>query len=90
MPPLVKRAFKPFRRFDTSALEIHFGGEVKNFDPNEFLGRREARRTDRVTQLGLFAAKQAMEDSGFQVNQENRYEIGCFNGQRHRWGWFII
>lgn len=67
-------------RFDTSHLENHFGGEVKNFDPNEFLGRREARRTDRVTQLGLYAAKYAFEDSGIEVTDENRYDIGCIMG----------
>ncbi|MBZ0284937.1 MAG: beta-ketoacyl-ACP synthase II [Anaerolineae bacterium] len=67
-------------RFDTSHLENHFGGEVKNFDPNESLGRREARRTDRVTQLGIYAAKQAMEDSGLKVTDENRYDIGCVMG----------
>jgi 3-oxoacyl-[acyl-carrier-protein] synthase II len=75
-----KTGIQTIQRFDTAELEIHFGGEVKDFDPNEFLGRREARRTDRVTQLGLFAARQAMEDSGFQVNEENRYEIGVSMG----------
>ena len=68
------------QRFDTSHLENHFGGEVKNFDPEAFLGRREARRTDRVTQMALYAAKQAVEDSGLQVTDENRYDIACVIG----------
>lgn len=67
-------------RFDTSHLENHFGGEVKNFDPEKFLGRREARRTDRVTQLALVAAQQAVADSGLEITPENRYEIGCVMG----------
>ncbi len=67
-------------RFDTSHLENHFGGEVKGFDPNEYLGRREARRTDRVTQLALYAAEKAMTDSGLQVTDENRYDIACIIG----------
>ncbi len=67
-------------RFDTSHLENHFGGEVKNFDPDEFLGKREARRTDRVTQLGLYAAQKALEDSGLQITPENHYDIGCVMG----------
>ena len=54
-----KTGIRTIQRFDTSQLENHFGGEVKNFDPEEFLGRREARRTDRVTQMALYAAKQA-------------------------------
>lgn len=68
------------QRFDTSHLENHFGGEVKNFDPNEVLGRREARRTDRVTQLGLYAAIQAMEDCGLKITEENHYDVGCSMG----------
>lgn len=67
-------------RFDTSHLENHFGGEVKNFDPNEILGRREARRTDRVTQLGMYAAKQAMDDAGLEITEDNRYDVGCVMG----------
>jgi 3-oxoacyl-[acyl-carrier-protein] synthase II len=67
-------------RFDTSHLENHFGGEVKNFDPEQFLGKRDARRTDRVTQLALVAAQQAVADSGLEITPENRYEIGCVMG----------
>lgn len=66
--------------FDTSGLENHFAGEVRNFSAREFLGRREVRRTDRVTHLGLFAAQQAIEDSGLEVTEENRYEVGCVMG----------
>jgi 3-oxoacyl-[acyl-carrier-protein] synthase II len=71
---------RTIERFDTSHLENHFGGEVKNFDPNEVLGRREARRTDRVTQMGLVAAQQAMADSGLEVTEDNRYDIACVMG----------
>lgn len=67
-------------RIDTSDLAVHFGGEVRNFDPSEFLGRREARRTDRVTQMALYAAKQAMDEAGLEVTPENHYEIGCVVG----------
>ena len=75
-----KTGIGPITLFDTSHLENHFGGEVKNFDPEGFLGKREARRTDRVTQLGLVAAKQALDDSGIEVTEENHYEIGCIMG----------
>lgn len=68
------------KRFDTSHLEIHFGGEVKNFDPEAYLGKREARRTDRVTQLALYAAQQALEDSGLEITPENMYDIACVVG----------
>jgi 3-oxoacyl-[acyl-carrier-protein] synthase II len=75
-----KTGIGPITRFDTSHLENHFGGEVKNFDPEEFLGRREARRTDRVTQLGLFAADQTMKDAGLEISDENRYDVGVVMG----------
>jgi 3-oxoacyl-[acyl-carrier-protein] synthase II len=75
-----KTGIAKIERFDTSHLENHFGGEVKNFDPNEVLGRREARRTDRVTQLGLVAAQQALEDSGLEVTDSNRFNVGVIMG----------
>jgi len=70
----------PITRFDTSHLENHFGGEVKNFDPTEILGRREARRTDRVTQMALYAAQQALDDATLMVTPENAYRIGVVVG----------
>src|SRR4029453_1006088 len=62
-----KTGIRTIERFDTSHLDNHFGGEVRDFDPNEVLGRREARRTDRVTQLGLFAADQTIKDAGLEI-----------------------
>jgi 3-oxoacyl-[acyl-carrier-protein] synthase II len=75
-----KTGIRTIQRFDTSQLENHFGGEVRNFDPEEFLGRREARRTDRVTQLALYAAQQAFADSGLSITDENRYRVGVIVG----------
>jgi beta-ketoacyl-acyl-carrier-protein synthase II len=68
------------QRFDTSNLENHFGGEVKHFDPEQVLGKREARRTDRVTQMAVAAAAQAWEDSGLHVTNDNRYDIAVIVG----------
>ena len=70
----------PITRFDASRLESRFGGEVKNFNPNQYLGRREARRTDRVTQMALYAAEEALQDSQLQITLENRYDIGIAVG----------
>lgn len=75
-----KTGIRTIERFDTSHLENHFGGEVKNFDPDTFLGKREARRTDRVTQMALYAAKQAVDDAGIEITDENRYDIACIVG----------
>lgn len=75
-----KSGVQRIERFDTSHLEIHFGGEVKNFDADAYLGKREARRTDRVTHMALYAAQQALEDSGLIVTDDNRYDIACVVG----------
>lgn len=66
--------------YDRAETENQLAGEVKNFDPDAYVGKRDARRTDRVTQFSLEVARQAMEDSGLQVTDENRYEIGCLIG----------
>lgn len=66
--------------FDSSVIDNHIAGEVRNFDPEIFMGRKEVRRTDRVTQLALEASRQAIEDSGLKVTDDNRYEIGCIIG----------
>src|SRR5258708_9909022 len=67
-------------RFDTSGLEIHFGGEVKNFDPKALFGHRETRRMDRVTQFAMAAAREAITDSGLNMQNEDSYEVGCLIG----------
>ncbi|HET8568559.1 MAG TPA: beta-ketoacyl-ACP synthase II [Candidatus Limnocylindria bacterium] len=51
------------RRFDPSAYESQVAGEVKDFDPGKYMDRKEVRRTDRFTQLGVGAAAQALEDA---------------------------
>jgi 3-oxoacyl-[acyl-carrier-protein] synthase II len=70
----------PITLFDPSELESTFAAEVKNFDPVALLGRREARRMDRFTQLAMAAAAQAMADSGLKVTPENAHRIGCVIG----------
>ncbi len=75
-----RSGIRTIQRFDTSHLENHFGGEVQGFDPELFLGKREARRTDRVTQMALYVAEMAMLDAGIEVTEDNRYDIGCIVG----------
>lgn len=66
--------------YDRSLTQNQLAGEVKNFDPDQLLGRKEARRLDRVTQLTLVAAKEAMENSGLEITPDNQYEVGCIVG----------
>lgn len=70
----------PIERFDTTDLPVTFGGEVRNFDPVEKFGRREARRMDRLTHLAVAASEQAIEDAGLVATEDNCYEIGVLIG----------
>jgi len=67
-------------QYDRSVTQNQIAGEVKNFDASELLGRKEARRLDRVTQLTLVAAEEAMRNSGLQITDENIYHVGCIIG----------
>jgi 3-oxoacyl-[acyl-carrier-protein] synthase II len=77
---LGKSGIAPIERFDTSQLEVRFGGEVKNFDPKTLFGHKEARRMDRVTQLAMAASQQALQDSQLDMSKEDAWEVGCVIG----------
>ncbi len=53
--------------FDANHLTTHIAAEVKGFDPEAILGKKESRRMSRCTQLAMFAARQAIEDSGLDI-----------------------
>ncbi|MGH2560120.1 MAG: beta-ketoacyl-ACP synthase II [Thermomicrobiales bacterium] len=53
----------PITRFDPAAFETTFAGEVRGFDPNVVVGRKEARRMDRFMQFAVGSALQAMEEA---------------------------
>src|SRR5258708_14600067 len=59
------------QRVNTSDLQVHFGGEVKNFDAKALFGHREVRRMDRVTQLAMTAALEAARESGLNMANED-------------------
>ena len=67
-------------QYDRNLTQNQVAGEVKNFDANTIIGRKEARRTDRVTHFTIEAARQAMEDSRLQITEANMYEVGCLIG----------
>jgi 3-oxoacyl-[acyl-carrier-protein] synthase II len=54
----------PIRRIDASALPVSFACEIPDFDPEPYLGYKEARRTDRVAQIGFAAAADALAHAG--------------------------
>lgn len=68
-------------RFDASAFDTQIAGEVHNFHPAPaFPSPKEVRRTDRFTQFGVYAAWQALQDSGADLDKLNRDEIGVIIG----------
>jgi len=67
--------------FDVSAYDCQIAGEVLDLDPTPaFPTPKEIRRTDRYAQFGIYAAHQALLDSGLDLNQANLEEVGAFIG----------
>ena len=66
----------PITLFDPSALNVHFAAEVKGFEPDRYMDPKEARRRDRFEQLGVAAARDAMESSGLEITEANSGRIG--------------
>ena len=50
--------------FDTSDLKVHIAGTIKNFDPTQYVEKKEVRKLDPYTQYAIAAAQQAVDDSG--------------------------
>ncbi|MFW6070418.1 MAG: beta-ketoacyl-ACP synthase II [bacterium] len=72
-----------FGPFTLISPEGHTSGglcEVKAFDPNDYMDRRDARRRDRYQQFATVVAAEAMAQAGLQVTDENRERIGIFLG----------
>ena len=71
----------PITQFDASKLDTQIAGEVRDFDATPaFPSPKEIRRTDRYSQFGVFAGRQALLDSGLDLEKENRDEIGVIIG----------
>ena len=66
--------------FDTTGFKVHFGGDVKNFKPDDVLDPRTARRLDRFAQFALAASLSAVKDSGLEFSKEDPYRCGVIIG----------
>ncbi len=66
--------------FDAEPLETKFAGEVKGFEPTNYMERKEARRMDRFAQLSVAASIQAVKQSGIQINSANQDQIAIIIG----------
>ena len=66
--------------FDTSDFNTKIAGEVKDFDCEAYIPRKEAKKMDRFIQLGIAAGKQALADSGLEISSENAKRVGVAIG----------
>ncbi len=70
----------PLTLFDTTEFKVHFGGQVRDWDPVARFGAKEARHLDRFAQFALAAAEAAVEDSGIDFRQLPPEQCGVFIG----------
>ena len=70
----------PITHFDASKFKTQFACEVKGFKVNEHLDRKEARKMDLFTQYAIVAAKEAIEDSGMDLEKVDKTRIGVIYG----------
>src|SRR6058998_1295158 len=66
--------------FDTSRHRVHFGAEVRNFDPSLYMDRKEIRRNDPYEQIAIATSKQGLVQSGLKITDENADDIGVYIG----------
>ncbi len=67
-------------KFDTTGYSVRIAGEIKGFDPLQWLDRKEARRLDPVVHYAVAAADMALEDSGLDPNAEDKDMFGAIIG----------
>ena len=66
--------------FDSEGFDTHFAAEVKGFDPEHYLDRKDARRMDRFAQFATVAAQQACRQAGLEPGSTDPYRIGVIIG----------
>jgi 3-oxoacyl-[acyl-carrier-protein] synthase II len=66
--------------FDPEPFATKFAGEVKGFEPTDYVSRKEARHMDRFIQLAVAASSQAVKQAGIQINPSNQNNIGVIIG----------
>ena len=66
--------------FDATNFKVKLAAEVKNYDPEEYFERREAKRLDKFSQYAIIAAREAWKDSGLDKEKENMERVGVILG----------
>jgi 3-oxoacyl-[acyl-carrier-protein] synthase II len=68
----------PITRFDASAFSTRFAGEVKNFDPLQFIEKKELKKMDIFIQFAVAASQFAMDDAGLKTTPETEDRVGVY------------
>ncbi len=75
-----RSAIKPIESFDVSGFSCTIGGEIRDFDPRDFIDRKSARRMARFTQFAVAAAREAIETAQLDLAALDRSRIGVVLG----------
>ena len=75
-----KIGFDHITKFDTTDYKCHIAAELKDFNPQDFMDRKAAKRMEPFSQYAVAAAKQAIYDSGLDIEKEDPYMVGCAIG----------
>ena len=75
-----KSGVGPLTLFDTTHFKVHFGGQVRDFEPDALFGSKDARRLDRFAQFAMSASQSAVEDSGIDFSRYEPWRCGVFIG----------
>ncbi len=75
-----KSGIGPITLFDASSFPVRIAGEVKGFDPETFMDKKEVRRNDRFIHFALAAAGMALEDAGVDLGKEDLERFGAIVG----------
>ena len=75
-----KHGFGPITKFDSADYKCHVAAEVKDFDPKSYMDPKAARRMELFCQYAVAAAKEALEQSGIDMEAEDPYRVGCAIG----------
>ncbi|RIK66415.1 MAG: beta-ketoacyl-[acyl-carrier-protein] synthase II [Planctomycetota bacterium] len=70
----------PIQRFDATQFDVRFGGECREFDPAQFIDRKEIKRMDRFTQMAVVSATFAFKDSGLEIGKFDPIKLGVITG----------
>lgn len=75
-----KIGFDHITKFDTTDYKCHIAAELKDFNPQDFMDRKAAKRMEPFSQYAVATAKQAIDDSGLDIEKEDPYMVGCAIG----------